>query len=116
MDAAWACAGGADGAPAGRSLAHAAEELVRAGGGHLLRWGGTSLTTHFQPIYCVRRGSCLGFEALARASDADGRAIRPEDFFSRPASADPAPLDWAARPPPLPNSPPIPPAPPTRFI
>src|SRR5258708_3622292 len=97
IDAASPCAGGADGALAGGSLAHADEELVRAGGGHLLRWGGTSLTTHFQPIYCVRRGSCLGFEALARASDADGRAIRPEDFFSRTASADRALLDWACR-------------------
>src|SRR5258706_7147957 len=95
--AASPCAGGADGAFAGRSLAHAAEELVRAGGGRLLRWGGASLTTHFQPIYCVRRGSCLGFEALARANDADGRAIRPEDFFSRTAAADRSLLDWACR-------------------
>jgi EAL domain-containing protein (putative c-di-GMP-specific phosphodiesterase class I) len=97
IDAASPCAGGADGALAGRSLAHTAEELVRAGGGHLLRWGGASLTTHFQPIYCVRRGACLGFEALARASEADGRAIRPEDFFSRTAPADRALLDWACR-------------------
>src|SRR5258706_5945910 len=97
IDAASPCAGGADGAFAGRSLAHAAEELVRAGGGRLLRWGGASLTTHFQPIYCVRRGSCLGFEALARANDADGRALRPEDFFSRTAAADRSLLDWACR-------------------
>ena len=97
IDAASSCAGGADGALAGRSLAHAAEELVRAGGGRLLRWAGASLTTHFQPIYCVRRGSCLGFEALARANDADGRSIRPEDFFSRTAAADRSLLDWACR-------------------
>ena len=89
-------AGGADGALAGRSLAHAAEELVRAGGSRVVRWGGASLTTHFQPIYCVRRGSCLGFEALARAHDADGLPIRAEDFFHT-ATGDRFLLDWACR-------------------
>ena len=58
-------AGGADAAASGRSLARVAEELVRAGGGASLDWEGTTLTTHFQPIYSVRRGFCLGFEALA---------------------------------------------------
>ncbi len=95
IDAASPSAGGADGA--GRSLAYAAEELVRAGGGRVLRWGGVSLTTHFQPIYCARRGSCLGFEALARASDPNGAAIRPEDFFAGTAAGDRSLLDWACR-------------------
>ena len=97
MDAASPSAGGGDGALAGRSLAHAAEELIRAGGGRVLRWGVTTLTTHFQPIYCVRRASCLGFEALARAHDANGVAIFPEEFFARTAPDDRLLLDWACR-------------------
>lgn len=96
-DAASPFAGGADGALAGRSLAHAAEELVRAGGGSMFRWGDASLTTHFQPIYCVRRGSCLGFEALVRAHDVNGAAIRAEDFFSGADAGDRPLLDWACR-------------------
>jgi EAL domain-containing protein (putative c-di-GMP-specific phosphodiesterase class I) len=80
-----------------RSLAHAAEELVRAGGGASLDWEGTTLTTHFQPIYCVRRQSCLGFEALVRAFTPDGGAIRCEDFFARAAEGTRSLLDWACR-------------------
>jgi EAL domain-containing protein (putative c-di-GMP-specific phosphodiesterase class I) len=90
-------AGGADAGAAGRSLAHAAEELVRAGAGSSLEWAGATLTTHFQPIYCVRRESCLGFEALARAVDGTGAAIRSEDFFSRTPESERLLLDWACR-------------------
>jgi EAL domain-containing protein (putative c-di-GMP-specific phosphodiesterase class I) len=90
-------AGGADAGAAGRSLAHAAEELVRAGGGSSLEWDGATLTTHFQPIYCIRRESCLGFEALVRAVDASGAAIRSEDFFARTAESARSMLDWACR-------------------
>jgi len=90
-------AGGADSAAASRSLARAAEDLVRAGGGPALAWEGATLTTHFQPIYCVRRQSCLGFEALARAQDRQGVAIPSEEFFSRPHAASRMLLDWACR-------------------
>ena len=86
--------GGADG---GRSLAHAAEGLVRAGGGASLEWRGASLATHFQPIYCVRRESCLGFEALVRASDEHGAVVCPEDLFASTAEGDRSLLDWACR-------------------
>ena len=90
-------AGGADSAVASRSLARAAEDLVRAGGGPGLAWEGASVTTHFQPIYCVRRQSCLGFEALARAHDGDGNAIPSEEFFSRRHASGRMLLDWACR-------------------
>jgi EAL domain-containing protein (putative c-di-GMP-specific phosphodiesterase class I) len=91
-------AGGADSAAASRSLARAAENLVRAGGGPELAWEGATLTTHFQPIYCVRRQSCLGFEALARAQDGQGIAIPSEEFFARPhAPSSRMLLDWACR-------------------
>jgi EAL domain-containing protein (putative c-di-GMP-specific phosphodiesterase class I) len=90
-------AGGADAIAAGRSLARAAEELVRAGGGASLTWDGATLTTHFQPIYCIRRESCLGFEALVRVADASGEAVRCEEFFARAESGGRALLDWACR-------------------
>jgi EAL domain-containing protein (putative c-di-GMP-specific phosphodiesterase class I) len=89
--------GGGAGIHAAHSLAHAAEELVRASGRPSLDWEGASLTTHFQPIYSVRRGACLGFEALVRASDAQGASMRSEDIFLRASDADRTLLDWACR-------------------
>ncbi|MGZ5042837.1 MAG: EAL domain-containing protein [Usitatibacter sp.] len=86
--------GGADGAP---SLARAAEERVRASGSASLQWEGSSLTTHFQPIYCVRREACLGFEALVRAWDPFGAMVRPDDLFERTAHASRSLLDWTCR-------------------
>jgi len=89
--------GGADGELAARSLAHRAEELVRASARASLDWEGTSLATHFQPIYCVRRKACLGFEALVRSWDEHGAVVIPEDLFSRTAVGDRSLLDWACR-------------------
>jgi EAL domain-containing protein (putative c-di-GMP-specific phosphodiesterase class I) len=97
QDAASPFAGGADFAPADQSLARAAEDLVRAGGAPGLAWDGATVTTHFQPIYCVRRQSCLGFEALARAQDVQGRLIASDDFFARNLPGRRALLDWACR-------------------
>ena len=94
MQAAAPSMGGAGG---GRSLAHAAEGLVRAGGGASLDWHGASLVTHFQPIYCVRRESCLGFEALVRAWDEHGAVVHPEDLFAATSDGDRSLLDWACR-------------------
>ncbi len=97
LDAATPFAGGAGRGAANRSLAHAAEELVRASSGSFLAWEGATLTTHFQPIYCVRREACLGFEALVRAFAPDGSPIASEDFFARAAEDSRALLDWACR-------------------
>ncbi|HEX7605901.1 MAG TPA: EAL domain-containing protein [Usitatibacter sp.] len=88
---------GAEGDLATPSLAHAAEELVRAAGGSSLQWEGASLTTHFQPIYCVRRAACLGFEALVRASDESGTAVSPEELFARVPDHSRSLLDWTCR-------------------
>ncbi len=91
-------AGGADFAAAAiRSFAHAAEDLVRANVGPALAWEGATILTHFQPIYCVRRQSCLGFEALIRAQDINGNPISSEDFFARRHAGSPTLLDWACR-------------------
>ena len=88
--------GGAESVSA-RSYALAAEELVRAGGGASFRWEGARIATHFQPIYSVRTRMCLGFEALARATDAAGRMVAADDFFSRIPDASRGLLDWACR-------------------
>src|SRR3954471_5538971 len=97
QDLASPFAGGADFAAAERSLARAAEHLVRAGRGAELAWEGATITTHFQPIYCVRRETCLGFEALVRAQDPRGSAVASDEFFARPHSGDRTLLDWACR-------------------
>ncbi len=97
MHAAAPSAGGADGELAARSLAHAAEELVRASGRASLQWEGASLATHFQPIYCVRRQACFGFEALVRAWDEHGAMVRPEDLFASTPEGNRTLLDWTCR-------------------
>lgn len=89
--------GGADQVLCVRSLAHTAEELVRASGDGSLAWERSSLTTHFQPIYCVRREACLGFEALVRAWDEHGAMVPPEELFARTPEASRSLLDWACR-------------------
>jgi EAL domain-containing protein (putative c-di-GMP-specific phosphodiesterase class I) len=82
---------------ASRSWAHLAEEQVRSGLEGGVAWEGLRLATHFQPIYCVRRGKCHGFEALVRATDGDGAAVRPNEIFDATASNRRVLLDWTLR-------------------
>jgi EAL domain-containing protein (putative c-di-GMP-specific phosphodiesterase class I) len=88
---------GQDCANASLPIARAAEDLVRASGGPALLWEDCTVNSHFQPIYCVRRQSCFGFEALARAVDASGNAVACHDFFGRHSGERRALLDWACR-------------------
>jgi EAL domain-containing protein (putative c-di-GMP-specific phosphodiesterase class I) len=88
--------GGAEGVVA-RSYALAAEEMVRAGGGSSFQWDGARITTHFQPIYSVRTRMCLGFEALARASDRSGYEMAADDFFAGVSETSRGLLDWTCR-------------------
>jgi len=97
LDPASPAQGGADGVVIARSLALAAEELVRAGGGAFIDWQGTRVTTNFQPIYGVRTRTCLGFEALARVRDAQGGEVTAESLFDGVADASRGLLDWACR-------------------
>jgi EAL domain-containing protein (putative c-di-GMP-specific phosphodiesterase class I) len=78
------------------SMAHVAEELLRAGGPAHLDWHGARLTTDFQPIFCVRRGRCLGYEALVRAR-IDESLHSHGDVFERTPSERRTTLDWACR-------------------
>lgn len=80
------------------SLSRAAEELVRTGRGDSVKWQGIALSTHFQPIYSVKRAGCIGFEALVRASDPEGGPLRPERLFQKAHSdGDGVILDWICR-------------------
>jgi EAL domain-containing protein (putative c-di-GMP-specific phosphodiesterase class I) len=88
---------GADRELASRSLAQAAEERVRAAGGATLRWGAVTLSSRFQPIFSVHRGTCAGFEALMEAREDGGEKIAPDHLFSRTERASRALLDWTCR-------------------
>ena len=80
------------------SLSRTAEDLVRAGSGETVRWQGLTLRSHLQPIYSVREAGCIGFEALLRAVDAGGVAIRPDRLFEKArADGDVVLLDWICR-------------------
>lgn len=80
------------------SHCRAAEELVRAGGGGSLPWRDVVLTSHFQPIYGIQRESCVGYEALVRANDAEGRAVAAHALFEAAFRAGHGiELDWVCR-------------------
>lgn len=81
----------------GQGIARAAEGLVRAGGGTTFEWEGARIGTHFQPIFAVHRRACLGFEALARVHEGNGREASAEALFAAVADASRGLLDWACR-------------------
>ena len=79
-------------------MSRAAEGLVRASRGETVQWQGLTLRTHFQPIYSIRHGTCFGYEALVRAADMEGVALRPDLLFeSSFATGDGVLLDWICR-------------------
>ena len=80
------------------SFCHIAESLVRNGDGGGVQWEGLTLSTHFQPLYSVRRESCLGYEALIRATAADGAPVTPAALFAQAfALGRGVQLDWICR-------------------
>jgi len=80
------------------SYCRAAEDLVRGGGSEAPRWQGLALSTHFQPIFGVRRATCVGYEALIRATDPLGRPVSPQELFARAfAEGRGVELDWVCR-------------------
>jgi EAL domain-containing protein (putative c-di-GMP-specific phosphodiesterase class I) len=82
---------------AGGSWAHQAEARVRTSGEEGVEWDGKRLATHFQPLYGVRRPKCHGYEALVRATDSDGNALRPEELINATPPARRLLLDWTLR-------------------
>jgi EAL domain-containing protein (putative c-di-GMP-specific phosphodiesterase class I) len=80
------------------SHCRAAEALVRGGEIGALQWHGHSLASHFQPIFAVRAGACVGYEALVRALDRDGRPVPAPRLFARAfAEGRGLELDWTCR-------------------
>jgi EAL domain-containing protein (putative c-di-GMP-specific phosphodiesterase class I) len=80
------------------SFCRVAEDLVRAGAGEALLWEGYELTSHFQPLYSVRREACLGYEALIRAQTPDRRPVSPVALFADAfANGRGVQLDWICR-------------------
>ena len=75
----------------------AAERLVRAGAQGSLHWEGFTLSTHFQPLYCVERAGCMGYEAFVRAVDGKGGAFDVERLFAEVPRDRSLLLDWACR-------------------
>src|SRR5688572_30740707 len=78
-------------------MREAALEVVRAGGGGRFNWKGLSLSSRFHSIHCVERGVAIGDEALLRAVDADGTALRPRAIFEGLDAEDRVSLDWICR-------------------
>ncbi|HTS86377.1 MAG TPA: EAL domain-containing protein [Usitatibacter sp.] len=87
---------GADDTYSAFSLATAAEEILRASPGASVEWQGASLTTHFQPLFSVKRRQCSGFEALVRAVDDEG-ALAWEQLHERTDKVARVLLDWTCR-------------------
>jgi EAL domain-containing protein (putative c-di-GMP-specific phosphodiesterase class I) len=79
------------------SLSQAAEQLVRAGARGSLAWEGYTLSTHFQPVYCVERGGCAGYEALVRAVNDRGGALDSDRLFAEVPRERSLLLDWVCR-------------------
>lgn len=80
------------------SHCRAAEELVRAGGGDSLAWRDVVLASHFQPIFSIHREACVGYEALVRATDAQGRPLAPHPLFEAAfREGHGVELDWVCR-------------------
>jgi len=79
------------------SLSHAAEQLVRAGTRGSLAWEGYTLSTHFQPIYGVERGGCVGYEALVRAMNPAGGPLDSDRLFAEVSRDRSLLLDWVCR-------------------
>ena len=80
------------------SFCHIAENLVRSGDAGGVQWEGLTLSTHFQPVFSVRRESCIGYEALIRATAADGAPVTPAALFSQAfALGRGVQLDWICR-------------------
>jgi EAL domain-containing protein (putative c-di-GMP-specific phosphodiesterase class I) len=79
------------------SLSRAAEQLVRAGTRGSLGWEGFTLATHFQPVFGVSRGGCVGYEAFLRASDDGGAGLDSDRLFAQVPAEQCLFLDWVCR-------------------
>ncbi|HZZ94181.1 MAG TPA: EAL domain-containing protein [Usitatibacter sp.] len=80
-----------------RSWSREAEGLVRSAQAGPVWWEELRLSTHFQPIYCVRRARCVAYEALARAQDDTDRSLGAGEIFEGTPERRRVLLDWTLR-------------------
>jgi EAL domain-containing protein (putative c-di-GMP-specific phosphodiesterase class I) len=73
------------------------EQASRMSGTGCHDFNGYTLSSAFQPIYSTAGCRPIGFEALVRASDANGNGVRPADLFAAVAADQVVFLDWACR-------------------
>lgn len=64
-----------------------ADPLFTVSGRVLGRFGDYSLDSAFQPIYDVKSGELVAYEALLRATDGEGQKVSPEKVFRSPTDA-----------------------------
>lgn len=69
------------------------ESLELDGGRWRARQGDWLLDSHFQPVFSFPHRRAVGYEALLRVSDSDGRAVSPLAFFEQLSSFE---QQWAA--------------------
>jgi EAL domain-containing protein (putative c-di-GMP-specific phosphodiesterase class I) len=61
--------------------------LVRDDGGWRITYQGVTLRSVFQPVVSITHKRVIGYEALLRATDSAGRAIKPDELFARAHSS-----------------------------
>ena len=79
--------------PIGRMI----EQAARMSGAGFTEFHGLTLTSAFQPVYCAAECRPIGYEALVRASDADGNLVRPVQLFDSVRDDEVVFLDWVCR-------------------
>src|SRR5262249_5153411 len=85
------------GAEARPSFGDVARQVLRGSGGGSFRIAGTTLATHFQPVFDVRRGMSVGVEALVRAMDYEGHPVRARGLFESLDRGNRTRVDWLSR-------------------
>ncbi|CAN7202322.1 EAL domain-containing protein [Rhizobacter sp. LjRoot28] len=65
-----------------RRLPHLLTHLIDSDGHTTAQLDGSTLSSHFQPIYSLSHARVVGHEALLRASDSLGRPMAPPDVFA----------------------------------
>jgi EAL domain-containing protein (putative c-di-GMP-specific phosphodiesterase class I) len=72
------------------TLAGILPHLARDSGGWHVAYQGLTLRSAFQPVVSITHKRIVGYEALLRATQANGQAIAPDQLFARAKATGPA--------------------------
>lgn len=72
------------------TLAGILPHLTRDAAGWRIVYQGVTLRSAFQPVVSITHKRIVGYEALLRATHANGQAIRPDQLFARAKATGPA--------------------------